>query len=79
MSQHPNARLTPRRREKLVSRMGSGAGVAGAARQMGASRQAASRRLARARHGEPMSNRSDRSATIARLTPPDIEERVHEA
>ena len=79
MSQHPNARLTPRRREKLVSRMGSGAGVAGAARQMGASRQAASRRLARARHGEPMSNRSDRSATIARLTPPDIEDRLHEA
>lgn len=79
MSQHPYARLTPRGWEKLVSHMGSGAGVAGAAHQMGASCQAASRRLVRARHGEPMSNRSDRSATIARLTPPDIEERVHEA
>ena len=28
MSQHPNARLTPRGRETLVSRIGSGAGVA---------------------------------------------------
>ena len=27
MSQHPNARLTPRGRETLVSRIGSGAGV----------------------------------------------------
>ena len=32
MSQHPNARLTPRGRETLVSRIGSGAGVAEAER-----------------------------------------------
>lgn len=27
MSQHPNARLTPKERKTLVSRIGSGAGV----------------------------------------------------
>lgn len=43
MSQHPNARLTPRGRETLVSRIRSGAGVAEAARQMGVSRQTASK------------------------------------
>ena len=32
MSQHPNARLTPRGRETLVSRIEAGAGVAEAAR-----------------------------------------------
>ena len=47
MSQHPNARLTPKGRETLVSRVGSGLGVAEAARQMGVSRQAASKWLAR--------------------------------
>ncbi len=59
MSQHPNARLTPRGRETLVSRIESGAGVAEAARQMGVSRQTASKWLARARRGEPMSDRGD--------------------
>lgn len=49
MSQHPNAKLTPKGRETLVSRIGSGLGVAEAARQMGVSRQTASKWLARAR------------------------------
>ena len=34
MEQHPNARLTPRGRETLVSRVESGLGVAEAARQI---------------------------------------------
>lgn len=34
MEQHPNARLTPRGRETLVSRIESGLGVAETARQM---------------------------------------------
>lgn len=70
MSQHPNARLTPRGRETLASRIGSGTGVAEAARQMGVSRQTAGKWLARARRGEPMSDRSGRPATLARPTPP---------
>ena len=45
MSQHPNARLTPRGRETLVSRV---------ARQMGVSRQTASKWLARARRRGPV-------------------------
>ena len=53
MSQHPNARLTPRGRETLVSRIESGVGVADAG-QMSVSRQTASKRLVRARRGEPM-------------------------
>lgn len=79
MSQHPNARLTPRGRETLVSRIEAGAGVAEAARQMGVSRQTASKWLARARRGEPMSDRSSRPRRLARSTPPDAEERVREA
>ncbi len=43
MEQHPNARLTPRGRETLVSRLESGLGVAETARQMGVSRQTASK------------------------------------
>ncbi len=54
MEQHPNARLTPRGRETLVSRVKSGLGVAEAARQMGVSRQTASKWLARARRGEAL-------------------------
>lgn len=54
MSQHPSARLTPRGRETLV------------ARQMGASRQTASKWLARAGRGEPMSDRSSRPRRLAR-------------
>lgn len=49
MEQHPNARLTPRGRETLVSRIESGLGVAETARQMGVSRQTASKWLRRAR------------------------------
>ena len=79
MSQHPNARLTPRGRETLVSRIESGVGVADAARQMSVSRQTASKRLVRARRGEPMSDRSSRPARLARLTPPEAEARVLEA
>ena len=79
MSQHPNARLTPRGRETLVSRIGSGAGVAETARQMGVSRQTASKRLARARRGEPMSDRPGRPRALARRTPPEAEARVLEA
>ena len=79
MSQHPNARLTPRGRETLVSRIEAGAGVAEAARQMGVSRQTASKWLARARRGEPMSDRSSRPRRLARSTPPDAEERVRDA
>ena len=37
MSQHPNARLTPRGRETLVSRIGSGVGVAEGASARGSS------------------------------------------
>ena len=39
MAQHPNARLTPKGRKMLVSRVGSGVSVAAVARQMGASCQ----------------------------------------
>lgn len=76
MSQHPNARLTPRGRETLVARIGAGAGVAEAARQMGVSRQTASKWLARARRGEPMTDRPSRPRRLARLTPPEAEARV---
>lgn len=79
MSQHPNARLTPRGREELVSRIEAGARVAEAARQTGVSRQTASKWLARARRSEPMSGRSCRPRGPARLTPPGAEARVREA
>lgn len=76
MSQHPNAKLTPRGRETLVSRIESGSGVAEAARQMGVSRQTAGKWLRRSRSGEGLSDRSSRPRRLARLTPPDVEERV---
>ena len=79
MSQHPNARLTPMGRETLVSRIESGLGVAEAARQMGVSRQTASKWLRRSRRGEPMSDRPSRPRRLARLTPPETEERVLDA
>ena len=79
MSQHPNARLTPRGRETLVSRVEAGDGVAETARRMGVSRQTASKWVARARRGEAMGDRSSRPRTLARLTPPDVEEEVCEA
>ena len=79
MTQHPNARPAPRGREAPVSRIGSGVGVAEAARQMGVSRQTASKRLRRGRSGEGMDDRSSRPLRPARLTPPEAEERVREA
>ena len=79
MEQHPNARLTPRGRETLVSRIESGLGGAETARQMGVSRQTASKWLRRSRSGEPMSDRSSRPRRLARSTPREIENRVREA
>ena len=76
MAQHPNAKLTPKGRETLVSRMESGIGVAEAARQMGVSRQTACKWLRRSRSGEGLSDRSSRPRRLARLTPADVEERV---
>ena len=79
MSQHPNARLTPRGRELLCERVGGGMRVADAAAMAGVSRQTAHKWLARARRGEPMSDRGCRPARLARLTPPEAEERVARA
>lgn len=79
MEQHPNARLTPRGRETLVSRVESGTGVAEAARQMGVSRQTASKWLRRWRAGEPLADRSSRPARLARARPRSDVERVLEA
>lgn len=79
MKQHPNARLTPRGRETLVSRVASGVSVAAVARQMGVSRQTAHKWLRRSRLGEPLAERPSRPRRLARLTPPDVEERVCEA
>lgn len=76
MEQHPNARLTPKGRETLVSRIESGVGVGVAARQMGVSRQTAWKWLRRSRLGEPMSDRPSRPRRLARSTPPDAEELV---
>ena len=53
--------------------------MAETARQMGVSRQTASKWLARARRGEPMSDRSSRPRRPARLTPPEAVGRVLEA
>ena len=79
MSQHPNARLTPRGRELLCRRVAGGMRVSDAARQMGVSRQTASKWLARARRGEPMSDRPSRPRRLARSTSPEAEVRVVEA
>ena len=49
MSRHPNARLAPRGRETMAARIESGEPVGEVAAQMGASRQTASKRVARAR------------------------------
>ena len=79
MSQHPNARLTPLGRAELVARVGSGTPVAEAARQMGVSRQTASKWPSRARRDEPMSDRPCRPAKLAWSTPPADVERALEA
>lgn len=76
MDQHPNAGLTPRGRETPVSRAAGGERARDVARQMGAGRQTASKRPARARRGGPMSDRSSRPRRLARSTPPEAEERV---
>ena len=79
MSQHPNARLTPRGRALLCERVGGGMRVADAAAMAGVSRQTAHKWLARARRGEPMADRGCRPRRLARLTPPEAEDRVAEA
>ena len=79
MSQHPNARLTPWGRQRLVERIEAGEAVGEAARQMGVSRQTASKWVARARRGEPLSDRPSRPARLGRLTAPEDEARVVEA
>ena len=61
MKRHPNARVAPRGREALASRVRAGERVSDAARQMGAGRQTASKRLARDRLGEGAADRSRRS------------------
>lgn len=79
MSQHPSARLTPWGRQRLVERIEAGEAVGEAARQMGVSRQTASKWVARARRGEPLSDRPSRPARLGRLTAPEDEARVVEA
>lgn len=79
MSQHPNARLTPRGRALLCERVGGGMRIADAAAMAGVSRQTAHKWLARARRGEPMTDRGCRPRRLARLTPPGAEARVAEA
>ena len=79
MEQHPNARLTPRGRETLVSRVEAGVPVAEAARQLGVSRQTASKWLRRSRSGEGLADRGSRPRRLARLTPREVEDRVCEA
>ena len=49
MSQHPNARLTPRGRALICERVGGGMRVSDAAAMAGVSRQTAHKWLARAR------------------------------
>ena len=71
MSQHPNARLTPRERALLCERVGGGMRIADAAAMAGVSRQTAHKWLARARRGEPMTDRGCRPRRLARLTPPE--------
>ena len=69
MKRHPNARVAPRGREALASRVRAGERVSDAARQMGAGRQTASKRLARDRLGEGAADRSSRPPRIARAPP----------
>lgn len=79
MFQHPNSRLTPHGRRRLVERVRAGASVSAAAREAGVSRQTAHKWLARAGAGEPLADRRSRPRTLARLTPPEVEARVVEA
>ena len=79
MSQHPNARLTPRGRVLICERVGGGMRVSDAAAMAGVSRQTAHKWLARARRGEPMADRGCRPRRLARLTPAEVEARVADA
>ena len=79
MPQHPNARLAPKGRALLCERVGGGMRIADAAAMAGVSRQTAHKCLARARRGEPMTDRGCRPRRLARLTPPEAEARVAEA
>ena len=63
----------------MVARIEAGEAVGEAARQMGVSRQTASKWVARARRGEPLSDRPSRPARLGRLTAPEDEARVVEA
>ena len=63
----------------MVSRIESGEPVGAVAAQMGVSRRTASKWVARARRGEPMSDRGSRPRRLARATPPEAEGRVLEA
>ena len=65
MSQHPNARLTPRGRELLASRIAGGERVSAVARQMGVSRQTASKWLSRAGGAERRAKTGDKPLVIA--------------
>lgn len=49
------------------------------AHQMGVSGQTTSKRFARPRRGEPLSDRPSRPRRLARSTPPEVEEAVCEA
>ena len=73
MFQHPNARLTPLGRRRLVERVESGESVSSAAREAGVSRQTAHKWLARARAGEPLCDRRSRPRSCPRRTAPEIE------
>ena len=79
MSQHPNARLTPRGRETMVARVLGGERVSDVARQMDVSRQTASKWVARRRRGEPVGDRPSRPRRLTRLTAPANRDRVLEA
>lgn len=63
----------------MVSRVLGGERVSDVARQMGVSRQTASKWLARARRGEPLSDRASAPLRTPRSTPPEAVERVVEA
>ena len=60
----------------MVERVEAGEPVAEVTRQVGVSRQTASKWLARARAGEPVSDRTSRPRRLARLTPREVEDRV---
>ena len=79
MTQHPNARLTPRGRELLCRRVEAGEPIGSVARQMGVSRQTASKWRGRHLRGEGLEDRSSRPRRLARATPPGDEERVARA